>query len=217
MKDAFPRAIIFDWDNTLIDNWVSIAAALNDTFDKFGHEAWTIDEIRKRCARPSLEVFPEWFGGDWRSAYEFFYNRFGEIHADGLHALPGADTLLRWLQEQNVPVFVISSKRGDYLRKQVTTLGWDGLFSATVGSQDAPRDKPARESVEFALKAKKMSPDADIWFVGDGALDMQCAQNSGCTPVFLGATEEAARLYVARAFTNCHDLRAYLYNQTQGR
>ncbi len=217
MKETFPRAIIFDWDNTLIDNWVSIAAALNDTFQKFGHEAWALDEVKKRCARPSKEVFPEWFGDNWQRAYEFFYGRFDEIHADGLHAMPGAEALLRWLQEKKIPMFVLSSKRGDYLRKQVSALGWDGLFSATVGSQDAPRDKPSRESVEFTLGAKKLAPNTDVWFVGDGAIDMQCAQNSGCTPVFLGAAEEAARLYAARAFIDCNDLRAHLYNHAQGR
>lgn len=31
-----PRAVIFDWDHTLVDNWDAIRAALNFTLTSFG-------------------------------------------------------------------------------------------------------------------------------------------------------------------------------------
>jgi phosphoglycolate phosphatase len=30
-----PRAILFDWDNTLVDTWPTILDALNTTFEAF--------------------------------------------------------------------------------------------------------------------------------------------------------------------------------------
>ena len=40
LKDVLPKAIIFDWDSTLIDNWQSIANALNATLIEMGKAPW---------------------------------------------------------------------------------------------------------------------------------------------------------------------------------
>ena len=49
-----PRAVLFDWDNTLVDNWPTIHDALNATFEAMGHPTWTLAETRERvrASRP---------------------------------------------------------------------------------------------------------------------------------------------------------------------
>src|SRR4029079_2421978 len=37
-----PRAVLFDWDNTLVDNWATITEAFNATLTAMGHRPWTI-------------------------------------------------------------------------------------------------------------------------------------------------------------------------------
>jgi len=37
----------------------------------------------------------------------------------------------------------------------------------------------------LALSQGAISPGADVWFVGDADIDMECAQNSGITPILL--------------------------------
>lgn len=44
-KDAFqhlrkPKAIIFDWDNTLVDSWPVIQHAIDHTMVEMGKEPW---------------------------------------------------------------------------------------------------------------------------------------------------------------------------------
>ena len=34
-RAILPRAILFDWDNTLVDSWPTILDALNTTFEAF--------------------------------------------------------------------------------------------------------------------------------------------------------------------------------------
>ena len=46
-----PQAIIFDWDNTLIDSWYAILDAQNHTLTAFGLEPWTLEETRERVQR----------------------------------------------------------------------------------------------------------------------------------------------------------------------
>ena len=38
-----PRAVIFDWDNTLVDSWVCIRESYNMTFRHFGMPEWSLD------------------------------------------------------------------------------------------------------------------------------------------------------------------------------
>jgi len=57
-----PKAVIFDWDNTLVDSWGTIQAALNMTFDDFGLETWTLEQTKQRVARSMRDSFPILFG-----------------------------------------------------------------------------------------------------------------------------------------------------------
>src|SRR5215470_9527926 len=45
---AQPRALLFDWDNTLVDNWDIITEAMNAVYDAFGMARWTVAEAKAR-------------------------------------------------------------------------------------------------------------------------------------------------------------------------
>ena len=49
---GLPRAILFDWDNTLVDTWPVIHDSMNVTLTHMGWEPWTMDETRARVRRP---------------------------------------------------------------------------------------------------------------------------------------------------------------------
>ena len=53
-----PKAIIFDWDDTLIDNWQAIHAALNLTLNKMGHERWSFEKTKSNVRRSMRDSFP---------------------------------------------------------------------------------------------------------------------------------------------------------------
>jgi len=208
----FPRAVIFDWDNTLVDNWPVIADAINATFQKYNMPVWSLEEVKQRCNRAAHDSFPDWFGVHWREAHDFFYARFEAIHLDKLEKLPGAEDLLRWLHAAKIPLFVVSNKRGDYLRQQAAALGWDKLIIALIGSQDAAQDKPARDPVDLALARAGLQADQSVWFVGDTALDMQCAKNAGCLAVLVGKSPDNAELDASLTISDCHALKSLLNN-----
>ena len=44
-----PRAVLFDWDNTLVDTWATIAECYRATFAAFGLSPWTEEEVRRRA------------------------------------------------------------------------------------------------------------------------------------------------------------------------
>jgi phosphoglycolate phosphatase len=206
-----PDAVIFDWDNTLVDSWPAIMEAINLTRVKFDLVAWSMDEIMANCTRAARDSFPEWFGNRWEEAYKFYYEGFDEIRKKrSITALLGAEALLLWLKSQAIPVFVVSNKRGDYLRIEADKIGWTQHFVAIVGATDAPYDKPNRAHTDHALNGSGISTSSNVLFVGDSETDVKCAVNSGCTPVLIGHEADAKKLNVALHFQNCQGLLDYL-------
>lgn len=189
-----PRAILFDWDNTLVDNWPAIHDALNATFAAMGHDLWTLDETKARLRRSLRDSFPEMFGERWTEARGVFYARFEAAHLEHLTALPGAGETLAALVETGLYLGVVSNKTGRYLRAEAARLGWERHFSRLVGATDAAADKPAPEPVRMALEGSGIGPGPDVWFVGDGAIDVECAHVSGLTAVVVEGAETRAEL-----------------------
>jgi len=182
-----PEAILFDWDNTLVDSWSIIHDALNFTFKAFAKEPWTMTQTRDRVRKSLRDSFPALFGEDWMRAADVFYGRFDDIHLSMLKPFEGAEEMLTELSARGIYLAVVSNKRGEYLRKEASHLGWDMHFSKLVGAMDASNDKPATAPVEMALSQSVHKRGGQVWFVGDADIDMECAINAELAPVLLRA------------------------------
>lgn len=194
---ARPRAILFDWDNTLVDTWSVIHAALVPTFEAMGLRPWTLEECRQRVRGSARDEFPKLFGARTEEATKIFYDRFEATHLERLTALPGAAELLAALAGQGLYLGVVSNKRGGVLRKEAAHIGWEPHFRRIVGATDAARDKPSPDPVHLALAGEGGLPAGGaVWFVGDTDIDMLCAVNAGCVPVLLRAEAPGAGEFV---------------------
>jgi phosphoglycolate phosphatase len=184
-----PRAIIFDWDNTLVDSWGTIHDALNFLMAAMEKPLWTLAETRERVRLSLRDAFPAIFGERWEEARRIYMDRFQAIHLERLTALPGRETMLRALAADGHYLAVVSNKTGAVLRAEAEHIGWSPLFGSIVGAGDAHTDKPHCAPVVLALKPSGIRPGPDVWFVGDTAVDMECAIAAGCVPVLLGELE----------------------------
>jgi phosphoglycolate phosphatase len=182
---TLPKAVLFDWDNTLVDTWPVIHDAMNTTLSAMGHTVWTMDETRARVRRALREAFPDLFGERWEEARDIFYDRFRAIHLERLEVCLGAEDLLNRLVEKGVYLGVVSNKSGEHLRREAEYLGWSRYFSRLIGATDAAKDKPATEPVLMALDGSGLDLGDEIWFVGDTKIDMECAHRTACIPVLI--------------------------------
>lgn len=180
-----PRAVIFDWDNTLVETWPAIHEALTRTFTEFGLVPWTFEETKQRVRKSMRESFPPLFGDRWEEAGVFFKQAFTDIHLDRLVPAPGAAEMLADLVEAGIYLGVVSNKNGDTLRVEAAHLEWDRFFGRIVGAFDAKRDKPAVDPVHLALRDSGIGCGADVWFAGDTDIDLECATHAGCLPVLV--------------------------------
>lgn len=182
---ARPRAVLLDWDDTLVQNWACIHEAMSRTLEAMGRAPWSPEETRRRARRSLRESFPELFGARWETARDVFYAHFTANHLRGLQALPGAQQLLERLSGYGIFLAVISNKTGPYLRRETEHLGWSRFFGAVVGAADAGEDKPAVAPVDLALAGTGVDRGPEVWLAGDGAVDVECARRAGCVAVLL--------------------------------
>jgi phosphoglycolate phosphatase len=183
-----PQLAIFDWDNTLIENWDALLAAMNAALAEFNKPAWTHAQMIDNSKQSLRNSFPQIFGPHWERAKDVFYDHFQKNHIQGLKKLNGAEALLDFLYEHGVRLAVCSNKAGGLLRREVRHLGWQHYFTDIVGAQDAEKDKPDAAPIRLILRANSMLECGvdDAWMVGDTVSDMQCAWRAGILPVGIG-------------------------------
>ena len=184
-----PRAVLFDWDNTLVASWDIIHESLQSTFLGLGREPWSFADTKAWVRRSMRDSFPDLFGADAGRAERLFYRHYRAHHLHRLTPLAGAARTLAALQRGGIPLAVVSNKLGDLVREEAAHLGWSGYFGRIVGAGDAPADKPSPHAVALALDSAQITSAADVWYVGDTGIDVTCARNAGCTAVIVSADQ----------------------------
>lgn len=180
-----PELIIFDWDDTLVDNYAAIHAAINAARAAFGQPAWTLAEARQHCRIALKEIFPVWFGAEWPKAQEIFYATFAAEHIAHLQPKPFATDLLAALAARCLPLAVNSNKQSGYLRAEIDHLGWGHYFAAVIGAGDVAKGKPAPDGINKIREVTGVT-SPQVWFVGDNQVDCETALAGGCQPVIIG-------------------------------
>ena len=206
-----PTILLYDWDNTLVDGWAGITAALNVVFARFQLPLWSVDDARARVRLSFRESFPALFGTDWEQARDVFLAELRARHLQHVTPMPGAAEVLAaggaW------PQGVVSNKTGSFLRAEVQHLGWARHFRAVVGAGDAAADKPDPAPIVLALDGLGCAADRSVWYLGDTALDMEAARAAGVTAVLVGDASHDGGIDRARPdihFPTAFDLAARL-------
>jgi phosphoglycolate phosphatase len=179
-----PAVLLYDWDNTLVDAWAGVTAALNAAFDAFGLPRWTVEETRARVRVSLRDSFPQMFGDRWTEARDIFYATLQDQHLQHVVPLRGVAEALAAGGRR--PQGVVSNKTGRFLRAEVAHLGWQHHFRTVIGAGDAPADKPDPAPIRMALAELGAAPGPEVWYLGDTALDMRTARSAGVTAVLVG-------------------------------
>ena len=185
-KPPKPEAIIFDWDNTLVNTWPVIHHALVETFIRMGAEPWSLEETKRKVGKSLRDHFPALFGDKWEEAGKIYTETYRANNLKTLEGLPEALDMLDYIGGLDLYRAVISNKQGPVLRTEAEHMGWAKYFHKIIGAHDAKRDKPFPDPVFLALEGSGIEPSEKVWFVGDTITDVETALVTGCTPIFYG-------------------------------
>ncbi len=210
-----PRAVVFDWDDTLVDNWDTAFKALNTALVHMGAEPWSAEEARRRSGPSARDLFTGLFGADrWKEADKVYYDTFCALVIDNVRLHDNADHFLELLAKNNIFMAVVSNKRNPLLKREVEHLGFNRYFKKVIGAGEASADKPDPAPLLMALEGSGIAPGPDVWYLGDSHTDMMCALRAGCTAVLLETKPPPEDLLIknppSRRFRHHKDLMEYV-------
>lgn len=180
-----PRVVMFDWDDTIVDNWDTAFAALNAALTHMGVPAWTAEEARRRSGPSAKDMFTGLFGDRWQEADRVYYDTFMSLVLKNIIIHDQAENFLKLLREKGVKTAVVSNKRAALLHNEVQHIGFRPYFDAVVGAGDAKADKPDPAPLLLALEQCGAPAGDDVWYIGDSHTDMIAAHKAGCAAVLI--------------------------------
>ncbi|WP_062017650.1 phosphoglycolate phosphatase [Aureimonas sp. AU4] len=179
---AWPRAVLFDLDGTLIDSLPDIHAALNETLASLGEPPFTPEAvarmvgggvevlIRRAFEALDKEIDPASAGKIAERYLAIYSARSTELTT--LNA--GASLTVRELQARGVRLGVVTNKPEAETHAVLSHFGLDGLMDVVVGGDAGPRKKPEPDLLILACTRLGMEP-GEALFVGDSENDVEAA------------------------------------------
>ncbi len=177
------KALIFDWDGTLVDTCGLILDAHNHVREHYGLETWTMDHFLGRASKSAREYYPEVYGDKAKEAQVILYDYVREHHLGCLEPIEGYEVISTIT---DLPFGIVSNKGHETLLIEVDAMGWTDRFTHMIGAGHAEQDKPSSIPLFDCMRAidKSLTP-SDILYVGDTETDLLTAQNTGCDVVFI--------------------------------
>lgn len=182
------KAVIFDLDGTLINSLPDIANAMNKVLLSFGltpheeekYKLFTGDGAKNLTLR-ALGQNPEMF----ESVYPIYCREYGLNSRIHTAPYPGVSELLHVLSDFGLQLCVLSNK-GDADVKNVVQHYFPQLHFDYIGG--VREGGPVKPDPQMALEVLKVLgiPAEDVWYVGDTATDMRCAENAGIDSIGVG-------------------------------
>jgi len=174
------RAVLFDWDGTLVDSAAKSYRCYVRVFGAFG-----IDYDHAAFERT---YSPDWYHtyeeiGLPRQAWEEADARWLACYGDEPSQLiPGAGAALARLAERGIVQGLVSSGDPTRVRREIGTLGVAPFFATVVCGGETERRKPDPQPLLFALERLGLAA-AEAAYVGDSPEDVMMARAAGAFAV----------------------------------
>lgn len=194
LRSISVRAVIFDWDGTLLNSFRADMRAYRAMFRALGIQFSDVELARHyspdwyRVYRAARIPKMQWNLADrlWGVAYR----------SENPRLIPGARTVLKKLSGSFALALVTSGDRKRVVR-QLRQFGFQNHFPVCICSEDASRRKPHPAPLRAAIRCMDMS-EADCVYVGDTPEDIEMARRSGVRSIgVIGPFPSSRRLKAA--------------------
>jgi phosphoglycolate phosphatase len=199
------RAVLFDFDGTLIDSYAAITASVNHVRAIHGLPPLPEEEVRRHVGRgPAYLLEHTVPGADMAADWPRYRAHHPSVMESGTRLLPGAAEVLAALRRDGRKVGVCSNKPRLFTVKLLAHLGLS--VDLVLGPEDVARPKPAPDMLLAALQRLALPAD-EVRYVGDMVVDIQTARDAGVQVwVVPTGSDERATLEAAHPDRLLHDL-----------
>ncbi len=184
MKDY--ELYIFDFDNTMFDTSIGLAAILNNAFPPVGLQ-YDESMFQDLVGMTMEQIFDKFVGDE--SKRDIFYEKFREVvHSDAyLKGAPFPDTkeTFEELMRRGKRIAIASGKFRFKILKLMEVHGMAHLIpEVVIGYHDTERHKPDPDPILKAMSYFDL-PEETIVYVGDSPHDALAARNAGVDSVIV--------------------------------
>lgn len=182
------KAVLFDLDGTLINSLEDLADSANYALTQKGYPVHETEKYKyfvgDGVAKLMERILPE----DKRNKVEaegllnIYLPYYKEHSFDKTQPYEGIKEALFNLKKRGIKLAVVTNKPDLHAKVIVERFFGGRLFEAVMGNTSDCPVKPAPDIVIKTLSLLGNNPQ-ETFFVGDTAVDMLTAKNSGCIPV----------------------------------
>ena len=176
--------IIFDFDGTLADSAMGIAACMRAAFESHDLQPPAPDDVRRRIGLTLEEAIRQLILDRREVDIPGVAARYRELHdsvaAPATTLFPGAATVLAMLDGADIPMAVVSQKARRTLTHLLAQCAVAQHFDLVLGSDQVSVPKPQAALYEQSIANRFGDPARDrVLVVGDTDIDLRFAANIG--------------------------------------
>jgi len=202
------KAVLFDFDMTLVDSSYAITEGMNFIARNEGLRELSREEVMSIIGLPIEESWAMVWGRFDERWLESYRRSFKETEYSGIDLFPGTIDLLQSLKRLGILSAVASNRTN--VQSAVEAMKLMSYFSFAIGLQDVENAKPAPDLVIKGMELLGVEP-REVLYVGDTCADMQCASSAGVRGVVMitgNSTHE--KLREAGAWVTLEDIAGVL-------
>ncbi len=176
------KAVLFDFDGTLVDTEWAIYRTWLETFQNFGQDLPI--EVYVQCIGSDFDTWSPKIHLEELTGQKFDWESMDQLRNEKIRAslreqgaIEGAQGVLDVLRDQ-VRLAVVSSSSHDWVDGWLARLELDTYFEQTTCRGDAPRIKPAPDLYLQSAKTLNLRPK-DCLVIEDSVNGVQAAKRAG--------------------------------------
>jgi 2-phosphoglycolate phosphatase len=207
-KLAGLRAVLFDFDGTLVDSYPAITASVNHV--RAAHDLPPLSEAEvRRCVGRGPHYLLEHTvpGVDLPRDLLRYRQHHPSVLRSGTRLLPGAAETVALLHRAGLRIAITSNKPRDFTGQLLDYLGLSASVDLYIGPEDVSLPKPAPDMLRAALRQLGIG-SGDALYIGDMTVDIATARAAG-VPVWVvpAGSDDLAALEAAKPDRILQDLR----------
>jgi len=198
------KAVLFDFDGTLVDSLKALHTAFNEGVRSLGLNPVSREKLAGTLStglslkQMLLETFPSKFQGQEDSISECIntIRNSYKIREKYVRLIPGTVEIMRWLSGNGLRIAIVTGSMipAEKMREKLQSYRLDVFIDTIVTSVEVHRRKPAPDLILQALKCLGVSAARSIT-VGDSIVDIKAGKAAGTlTAAVLTGGEKKSKL-----------------------
>lgn len=171
------KAILFDYDGTVVNSLKHIHPAWNKAFQAQGINLSHEEVVRDVFNSTDEEKKAKYKGVDLDKLYSDFRSKLAESYPQ-YEKTPGIENVLKELKKRGIKTAICSLGMPGRIKEVLTSLQLIDFFNIILGRGDVPNQKPHPDIAFKAMEQLGVNRNEAI-LIGDSSIDIQTGKSAG--------------------------------------